>query len=285
MTIRSIVLLSVLALLASAKQAHAAQSYDNCAGFITALPAIIGTQGTWCLNKDLNTALTSGSAITINTNNVTLDCNDFKLGGLAGGVATQTIGISANDRSNLTVRHCNIRGFQVGIFFSGSLGSGHAIEDNRFDGNTTVAVNVQGDGSVVQRNRIFDTGGSSTSTQPIAILVGPSVVVLNNAVSGVLATAGSNSSAYGMFVAGNIVSGNRVSGVVADGLGVANAISMNVTSHFFMTENYLIGDGSTGSFGLKCINSGDGRAKDNVITGFDTGIDNCGDAGGNDTSP
>ncbi|HEY0661599.1 MAG TPA: hypothetical protein VGD21_09825, partial [Lysobacter sp.] len=58
--------------------AQAAQSYDNCTGFIDSLPATITTQGTWCLRKDLSTAMSSGNAITIATNNVTIDCNDFK---------------------------------------------------------------------------------------------------------------------------------------------------------------------------------------------------------------
>jgi len=95
--------------------ADAAQSYDNCTGFITSLPATISTQGTWCLNKDVSTAVTSGAAITIAANNVTLDCNDFKLGGLAAGLTTQAVGVYALDRFNISVRHCNIRGFYFGI--------------------------------------------------------------------------------------------------------------------------------------------------------------------------
>ena len=57
-----------------ATSAYAAQSYDSCAGFIDSLPATITTQGTWCLRGDLATSVTSGNAITIATNNVTIDC-------------------------------------------------------------------------------------------------------------------------------------------------------------------------------------------------------------------
>ncbi|HMB42889.1 MAG TPA: hypothetical protein VKM00_03310 [Luteimonas sp.] len=287
MTIRSFVLLSVLALLACAKPAHAAQSYDNCAGFITTLPAIISAQGTWCLNKDLNTALTSGNAITINANNVTLDCNDFKLGGLAAGLATQTIGVFATDRVNLTIRHCNIRGFVTGIFLTGALSGGHAVEDNRLDGNTDVGMDIEGDGSVVRRNRIFDTGGSTVHSDFDGIYTSGSVDVLDNTVSGVVATSGSNGYAIGMFLGGNVVSGNHVSGLVPDGTGVAWGIHMNSTGRFFLTDNNLLGDGSSGSEGLSCIPPGVpyGRAKDNVVSGFATGNFNCGDAGGNDISP
>src|SRR4029079_7326065 len=107
--------------------ALAAQSYDNCTGYITVLPAIISTQGTWCLKQDLATAITSGAAITINTNNVTIDCNNFKLGGLAAGLGTNAYGVFANNRFNATVRHCNVRGFYVGVFLAGASGGGHAV--------------------------------------------------------------------------------------------------------------------------------------------------------------
>jgi hypothetical protein len=40
--------------------ARAAQGYDNCAGFIDALPTILSTQGAWCLRHGLTTNITSG---------------------------------------------------------------------------------------------------------------------------------------------------------------------------------------------------------------------------------
>jgi len=281
----SIFLLLLLSLLFWAAPTRAAQSYDNCTGFITSLPATIGSQGTWCFNKDLNTAITSGNAIAINANNVTLDCNDFKLGGLAAGAATQTIGIYANDHANLTIRRCNIRGFHTGISIVGTLAGGNTIEDNRLDGNTDIGMIISGDGSIVQRNRVLDTGGSTVHQDFTAIYTADSVNVVDNTVSGVVATTGSNGYATGMLMGGNFVSGNRISGLIADGTGLAWGIRMNINSHFFLTGNQLIGDGSTGSLGLSCINAGEGRAKDNMITGFDTGVSNCGDAGGNDVSP
>src|SRR5688500_16840215 len=94
--------------------ARSAQSYDNCTGFIDSLPAVIETQGIWCLRKDLSTAITGSAAIDIRANNVTLDCNDFKLGGLPAGAYTDASGVAAIDRFNVTVRRCNIRGFYQG---------------------------------------------------------------------------------------------------------------------------------------------------------------------------
>ena len=96
MTIKTWALPGLLAVLAC-KPASAAESYDNCAGFITSLPAVISSQGTWCMKQDLATAVTSGFVITVATNNVTIDCNNFKLGGLAAGAGTQASGIFANN--------------------------------------------------------------------------------------------------------------------------------------------------------------------------------------------
>ena len=43
--------------------AAAGESYDNCVGFIDALPAAITTQGIWCLRQNLDTSATSGNMI------------------------------------------------------------------------------------------------------------------------------------------------------------------------------------------------------------------------------
>src|SRR5690606_30008425 len=78
--ILSIVLLGLLWL--APAPATAADSFDSCTGYIDSLPATISSQGVWCLRGHLSTGISSGDAISINTNNVTIDCNDFKLGGL-----------------------------------------------------------------------------------------------------------------------------------------------------------------------------------------------------------
>ena len=99
--------------------AAASESYDNCVGFIDALPAVITTQGTWCLRQNLDTSATSGNMIEIQTNNVTIDCNGFRLRGSGGSASTTAEGIHATGQLNLVIRHCTIRGFQVGIELSG----------------------------------------------------------------------------------------------------------------------------------------------------------------------
>ena len=89
----------------------------NCIA-ITSLPAVITVQGIHCFTGDLSTAQTSGNAIDIQTNNVVLDLNGFKLGGLAAGTGTHATGIHALNRQNITIKNGTIRGFSTGITLS-----------------------------------------------------------------------------------------------------------------------------------------------------------------------
>jgi len=281
----SVFALLILAQLGVAREARAAESYDNCAGFITSLPAVIATPGTWCLKQDLSTAITTGIAITISTDNVTVDCNDFKLGGLAAGSATHALGIHAANRYHVTVRNCNIRGFNSGLTLNagGGIGGKYLVEDCRFDGNTYKGLDVDGDGSMVRRNRVFDTGGSTINTLAFAITTSGSVDILDNTISGVAATSGGGGYARGISTdlntSGRII-GNGISGLLGDGSGTAYAIENNSSDRISIRNNNLVGDGGSGSVGMICTSSS-GRAKDNVVSGFFLAIGGCGDAGGN----
>src|SRR5688572_24458527 len=104
-----------LALASAPAPVDAASSFDSCTGTISSLPAVISASGTWCLQADQTTSLSSGHAISVTANNVTIDCNGFRLGGLAAGPATGTVGVLATDRANLVIRDCHIRGFRYGV--------------------------------------------------------------------------------------------------------------------------------------------------------------------------
>jgi len=66
--------------------AAAAESYDACVGFIDALPAVITTQGIWCLRQNLDTSAASGNMIDIQTNNVTSTATASGYAGLAAAL-------------------------------------------------------------------------------------------------------------------------------------------------------------------------------------------------------
>src|SRR5947207_13133356 len=101
--------LALAALAAVASSARAASSYDNCVGYIDAVPIVISTPGTWCLRHDVVTNATGIRAIDIETNNLTIDCNGFSLSNLLAGPGTLSTGVSAWGYSNIHVPKCTIQ--------------------------------------------------------------------------------------------------------------------------------------------------------------------------------
>ncbi len=281
---RTLPLLATLALasLAGASMPTRAETFNTCTGFITSLPATITTQGVWCFNANLDTAITSGSAITIATNNVTIDCNDFKLGGLQAGAGTVAHGIFANNRLNATVRHCSIRGFYYGIGLFSFGGGGHLVEDNRFDGNTYVGLFLAGDGSLIQRNRVNTTGGSTVAAgTATGIRTAGIVDILDNSVDGVAPSADveDNGTATGIFTfqnSGSLI-GNRVRGVAPLGIGASTGIDNNSSGRISLRRNDVVGPGT---IAISC-NDNQGSAQDNIMNGFTTGLSACTNDGGN----
>jgi hypothetical protein len=218
-------------------------------------------------------------------NNVTIDCNDFKIGGQAAGSASATRGIVAAARQNLRVRNCNIRGFHTGIDLEGG---GHLVEDNSFNGNLSVGLRVSGDGSVVRRNAVLDTGGSTLAgslAMAIGVVTVNNVDVLDNTIDSVLATGdgSGNKSAIGIQTQSNLagtIGGNRVRGVLAGGTGTHAGITNVSSGRIAVVDNILSGSTQANGTGLTCANN-QGTAVRNIVNGYPTGIVTCTDSGGN----
>jgi hypothetical protein len=272
--------LLAFAALAIAPSAHAAESYDNCVGFIDSLPATISTQGTWCLRKDLATTITMGSAITVATNNVSIDCNGFKVGNLAAGKATQATGLYADDRSNVSVRNCNVRGFLYGIQLgSTGIGGNYRVIGNSVQGSTEVGMYVGGDGSLIAGNSVSDIGG--TTYAPIGILAAATVDVLDNSITNVVGQA----YAIGIYTRasmGGSLARNRVRGVHGSGAPAAMSIYDEDSMALMMRDNDVAS--FAGTRAIVCFGTKP-RARGNIIVGAATGIEGCGDAGGNYVTP
>jgi hypothetical protein len=199
---RQLAALTLLAGLASMSPASADET-TFCNAKITSLPYTINVQGHYCFDRNLSTAITTGNAITINSDFVVLDLNNFKLGGGSAGLGTQAVGVFANDRKNVTVRNGNIRGFFIGIGLDGSQSAGNVIENNVLDGNTFIAVFVGGDGIVLRNNLISATGGNTvgldTRTGGIVSSSSDLVVASDNIINNTFNPTGS---AYGIYAAG-----------------------------------------------------------------------------------
>jgi parallel beta-helix repeat protein len=276
--------LLVLAGLA-APDARAAQSYDNCVGFITSVPAVITTQGTWCLDRDLATGSASGSAITIQANNVTIDCNHFKLGGLGAGPGTAAFGIYTQDSLNTTIRNCNIRGFLYGVQILGSGGT--VLEDNRFEGVFGIGIALNAEGYSIRRNRVIDTGGATSTNGALGMWLLGNGDVIDNTVDTVWGRPGGNASVEGIYSRNNnsgVIADNRVRNLLPAGSGIATAIYTSDSSLVTIQRNVVHGGMNGLAVGIRCSGTG-GVALDNVIRGFGTPRLTCTDGGGNYTAP
>ncbi|HEY2344335.1 MAG TPA: hypothetical protein VGH80_00480 [Xanthomonadaceae bacterium] len=281
-------LLALIAVMGWMHAARAAESYATCTNTVTALPKTISTAGNWCLKGNLATSA-STHAITIATDDVTLDCNNFEISE-TGGAATTGIAIYSNNHFNTTIRHCNIQGFEHGIYLSsssGTSGGGHLVEDNHLEGSTVTGIRVSGDDSIVRDNLVFDTGGSTVAgtTSTYGIYTNESVGVYDNTVMGVLGHVGANGNAYGVYSAASsagTIDTNRLRGMVSDGTGKAVGVKVAGTGRRAVRDNDVFGNGASNT-GVSCAAS-TARAKDNILDGFVTGRVTCGDAGDNDAS-
>ncbi|MDN5781924.1 MAG: hypothetical protein L0H23_07875, partial [Luteimonas sp.] len=257
-----------------------AETYQTCKAFIDTVPAVVTTQGVYCLRSDLSTAQSTGAAITVSTNNVTIDCNGFKIGGLAAGLNTNANGIEALYRQNTTVRNCNVRGFRSGIRV---WGDGILVENNSLDHNTENGVVVSGSANRVRGNLVLNTGGTTLHSSVSGFLLGGDVDLSDNQVNGVFASGG-NVSAYGVqhnSGVGARMARNLVRNLVPSGTGDAFGIFSVSSLKVFIEDNRLSMEIPwPGSTAVRC-NAGNGAMRDVTSWGFSSGNSGCVDDGGN----
>ncbi len=270
-------LLALLLLSCVASLPAQAETFNTCHAIIASIPTVITAQGVYCLTHDLTTAITSGDAIDIQTNNVTIDCNGYKIGGLAAGAGSFTYGIDAINRQNITVRNCGIRGFLEAVHIDG--GAGDLIEDNRFDNNLFVSMYLGADNSRVRRNAVYDTGGATGSDQSVGLSI--SATATDNIVSGVFAV-GANPNNAGIIMFGDTAEarGNQVSGVLTSGSGTAVGIQANGIG-ITLRDNSVAASVITAGNGIGGHGSTDTICIGNSVHNFTTAMASCKDGGGN----
>jgi len=268
----------------------AAESYDSCGtNYIDTVPIVISISGTWCLRRNVVATGANVRAIDIRTNNVTIDCNGFRLSNTAGP-STASYGVSAfGTYSNITVRNCTITGFVLGVSISGNPpGSGHLIENNRFVNSRSVGIRVDAAASAIRRNIVTDTGfqpGSGTGT---GIVMNGGVDLLDNVVDGVGGDGSVAFSPYGIIAgdftppisAGSLVRGNRVRNLAPTGAG-SSATGILVYSTGAWVRDNLVGQQTSSSgIGISC--GTETRVRDNIVKNYTQGMaGQCRDDSGN----
>ena len=293
MTFASFKPLALLAVLA-AGSVHAETTACTA---IQALPTVITTSGIYCLKGDLLTSMSSGIAIEIAANFVTLDLNGWRIGGGAAGTGTTAIGIHAINRRGITIRNGSIKGFLTGISLDGtpSTNTSHTVEAIRADGNLETGIYLSATNSIVRDSQITNTGGSTAATGAnkagIYVNWGDAIAILNNDidfVTGGSTTAGgiwcnppnamisnnriahvtSETAAIGLFIGTqSFARGNQISSLAGP---YSAGIASNDGSDSVIADNQIIGAAQPGSVGIS-FNSA-AAFRNNVVVGFATGI-------------
>jgi hypothetical protein len=272
MKLKALGLLALMALFAWTKPA-AAESYHACTGYISVLPATIATPGVYCLTSNVASA-SSITFVTVNTNNVTIDCNGHMMDATSAGLGNTSTGVYAYLRNGTQVRNCTFKGFKSAVWLVGSTGKGNVVEDNVIDGSTYIGIIMNGDNSVARRNQVLNTGGSTVYATPYAIYAYNSVDLIDNTVAGVTARVGGGGSAYGIYTNTNSpasVSGNRVRNLVKDGAGTTYGIYVYGTGRQVVQGNDVFTNTSAGSVGVYCSTIST-HVRNNMITGWTTAI-------------
>lgn len=259
-----------LAVLCCAPSARAVESYDACTGTITSIPTTIATQGVWCLKADIATSITSGNAINVTANNVTIACNGFKIGGLGGGVGSTAIGIEST-KLNTRVVGCHLRGFATAV---GLGGDGGLVQDSIIESSVNTGLHLSGTGHVVRNNRFIDIGGANFQTQ--AIQLSGSATVYDNLIDGVSAI---GSTVIGVNASGGVLvmHDNTIQGLVADPEQDVYGVLV-FEGQVIFERNRIISPYGAGALGCTSSMS---VVRDNIFMGFVTPLYQCDDNGGN----
>lgn len=227
---------------------------------VNRLPATIARSGVYCLVDNLATAAATGTAITINADDVVLDLNGWTLDGSAAGLGTETVGIGSVGHSNITVKNGTVRGFHAGVQLV-DIGTsvGHVVEGIRAERNTSSGLSVSALGARVRGNQVLHTGGSTvplTSRGHGIAVNAPAGVVADNLVVATTSTAATF--AYGIHATrsdGLVIEGNRVlNEVVAPGTtyGIIIPFSQDVlvvnNRVTRTTEGVVYSSGATGKY-------------------------------------
>ena len=178
---------------------------------ITSLPYTITATGAYVLNGNLSSSQTSGNLITVNASNVTIDFQGHFISGAVGNTS-QTYGIYASERSNLTIKNGTIAHCQTGIEIDGNNTAttnsvNHQIDNLRVTYCYSTGIFIYyGPGSRISNCQVSQTGFSGTSSAYGIIVYGASTLIQNNVVSNVTAN-----NSIGIISAGfsrqNVVSG------------------------------------------------------------------------------
>lgn len=183
----------------------------DCDVTIADVPYSITQPGVYCMETDLAYAPSSGSAITISADSVTLDLRGHRLW-TPPGPNNSSIGVEAVAGSyRVTVRNGAVDGFKYGVMLRGpSVGA--VVEHLRVAWSTAAGIYVGwGSQNVVRNCSVDSTGGSALVPVTAGIwLISTHSTVRDNTVTAVAPALGGGGSAFGIIGGGLGVHSNNV---------------------------------------------------------------------------
>jgi parallel beta-helix repeat protein len=217
---------------------------NNYSVQISNCPYTISNPGKYVLNQNIST--TSGTCISINSNNVSLDCKGYKIGGNGTGYGVYAYG------SNNDIADCVINNFYDGIFISQANNS--YIENNSVT-NSAYAGIVNG----WESNNTYIIGNILNSNYWAGVFCQGShynTSLINN-------TANSNS-LYGFYLTNNnLVKNNTLSSNGYSGLYLVSSSKSTVANNTIT---------NSGSYGIRMLDVSNNTIRDNIIQFNPTGI-------------
>jgi len=215
-------------------------SQPYCPGKIIGCGAITTGNKVYTLQNNI-TNLAAWTCITVNANNVVIDCNGYTLTGpLTGGYPpTNTGGIYVSGRTNVTVKNCIITKYGAGIYLNS--GGQHTLTNN------ILYSNFIGINAYMSSNNVLTQNKAYNNTQAGIIVAAGSnnVLTQNNVYSNTANGIGITQSSIGNTLTSNTVNNNGQFGLTVQMSSQATTIDNTVCGNT-MNDIYVDSPGSTG---------------------------------------
>ena len=243
-------LAAIFVLLAAAPASTFAETNDCTV--ISTVPATLSSSGVYCINDDLVLAGSTGTAVTITADSVTLDLNGHALRSKASA-NTATTGVAVSGHKYFTIIDGTIAGFGNAIDVESPAGGprslGGLIADIKVQRSVALAIGLDCDGCVVRNNLVTET-------------------IVPASISGF--------SALGISVngTGDQISGNRVFNTHSVPTGAEAFAIYVLASNSTVSQNYVANDhiANPREFGIIASGAND-IVSNNQVQGLPAGFD------------
>jgi hypothetical protein len=198
-----------------------ASAQTVCTDYISTLPVIVTSSGTYCLTQSINSNVETGAAVTVSAgSSVVIDLRGFTINNLLAGTDNTAVGIAASNKQGIIVRNGRLTFFHDGIALTGTTGSrGHLVENVEVQFVENNGIRVAGTGIRVRNCTVRRVGSATSNGRGISV-DGEGNVIEGNLVSDFVSQFGQGIEASGL---NHLIVGNRVTALKHIGLYLINS--------------------------------------------------------------